>query len=66
MVLVVAIMETLYVKTKNEKYRQLAKFWGNIFLQLRMARRKSEKPLSWQTENGPTSLCPFFISSPIL
>ena len=32
MVLVVAIMETLFVKTKNEKYRQLAKFWGNIFL----------------------------------
>ena len=25
-------METLYVKTKNEKYRQLAKFLGNIFL----------------------------------
>ena len=30
--LVVAIMETLYVKTKNDKYRQMTKFWGNIFL----------------------------------
>ncbi|OJG73158.1 cytochrome d ubiquinol oxidase, subunit I [Enterococcus phoeniculicola] len=30
--LVVAVMETLYVTTKNEKYKKLAKFWGNIFL----------------------------------
>ncbi len=30
--LVVAVMETIFVKTKNEKYRQMAKFWGNIFL----------------------------------
>lgn len=28
----VAIMETKYVRTKNVKYRQMAKFWGNIFL----------------------------------
>ncbi|KAF1295602.1 cytochrome D ubiquinol oxidase subunit I [Enterococcus sp. JM4C] len=31
-VLVVAVMETLYVITKNEQYKKLAKFWGNIFL----------------------------------
>ena len=30
--LVVAILETFYVRTKNEAYKKLAKFWGNIFL----------------------------------
>ncbi|WP_195971944.1 cytochrome ubiquinol oxidase subunit I [Enterococcus gallinarum] len=30
--LVVAIMETLYVIKKDEKYRRMTKFWGNIFL----------------------------------
>lgn len=29
---VVAIMETLYVIKKDEKYRRMTKFWGNIFL----------------------------------
>lgn len=29
---VVAILETFYVRTKNEAYKKLAKFWGNIFL----------------------------------
>ena len=29
---VVAILETLYVRTKNDAYKKLAKFWGNIFL----------------------------------
>lgn len=28
----VAVMETKYVRTKDVKYRQMAKFWGNIFL----------------------------------
>lgn len=28
----VAIMETAYVKTGNEMYKRLTKFWGNIFL----------------------------------
>ncbi|ARM30542.1 cytochrome ubiquinol oxidase subunit I [Prosthecochloris sp. HL-130-GSB] len=28
----VAIMETTYVRTGNEMYKRLAKFWGNIFL----------------------------------
>ena len=32
MVLVVAIMETCYVVTKNEEYKKLAKFLGNIML----------------------------------
>ncbi len=32
MVLVVAIMETLYVKTKNEKISSIGKVLGNIFL----------------------------------
>ncbi len=27
-----AILETVYVKTGNEKYRQLTKFWGHLFL----------------------------------
>lgn len=30
--LVVAIMETLYVIKKDEIYKKMAKFWGNIFL----------------------------------
>ena len=30
--LVVAIMETMYVVKKEERYRKMAKFWGNIFL----------------------------------
>lgn len=28
----VAILETAYVKTDNEQYKQLAKFWGKLFL----------------------------------
>ncbi|MFK4568107.1 cytochrome d ubiquinol oxidase subunit I [Enterococcus sp. UD-01] len=30
--LVVAVMETMYVVKKDERYRKMAKFWGNIFL----------------------------------
>ncbi len=30
--LVVAIMETMYVIKKDERYKKMAKFWGNIFL----------------------------------
>ena len=30
--LVVAIMETMYVLKKDERYRKMAQFWGNIFL----------------------------------
>ncbi|MDN2453143.1 cytochrome ubiquinol oxidase subunit I [Lactobacillus sp. UCMA15818] len=30
--LVVAIMETMYVITKKDKYLKMTKFWGNIFL----------------------------------
>ncbi|OYQ66887.1 cytochrome ubiquinol oxidase subunit I [Aerococcus sp. 1KP-2016] len=30
--LAVAIMETKYVVSKNEAYKKMAKFWGNIFL----------------------------------
>lgn len=30
--IVVAIMETCYVVTKNEDYRKMTKFWGNIML----------------------------------
>ena len=28
----IAIMETAYVKTGNEKYKKMAKFWGKLFL----------------------------------
>ncbi len=28
----VAVMETMYVRSKNELYKKMAKFWGNIFL----------------------------------
>ncbi len=28
----VAIMETLYVRSGNETYKRMAKFWGNLFL----------------------------------
>ena len=28
----VAIMETLYVRTGNELYKRMAKFWGKLFL----------------------------------
>jgi cytochrome d ubiquinol oxidase subunit I len=28
----VAIMETVYVRTGNEEYRRMAKFWGKIFI----------------------------------
>ena len=30
--IIIAIMETAFVKTKNEEYRDMAKFWGKIFL----------------------------------
>ncbi len=29
---IVAIMETLYVKTGNERYKEMTKFWGKLFL----------------------------------
>lgn len=29
---IVAIMESMYVKTKDDTYKKMAKFWGNIFL----------------------------------
>jgi cytochrome d ubiquinol oxidase subunit I len=32
LVWVVAIMETLYVRSGNETYKRLAKFWGKLFL----------------------------------
>lgn len=28
----IAVMESLYVKTKNDKYKQMTKFWGKLFL----------------------------------
>jgi cytochrome d ubiquinol oxidase subunit I len=31
LVILVAIMETLYVRTKNDKYRRMADFWGKLF-----------------------------------
>ena len=30
--ILIAIMETKFVKTGDEKYREMAKFWGKIFL----------------------------------
>lgn len=30
--ILVAIMETIYVRTRNEEYKRMAKFWGKIFL----------------------------------
>ncbi len=30
--ILVAIMETMYVRTGNEKYKQMTKFWGKFFL----------------------------------
>ena len=30
--LVISVMETLYVVKKDEMYKKMAKFWGNIFL----------------------------------
>lgn len=30
--ILVAIMETIYVRTGNEEYKRMAKFWGKIFL----------------------------------
>jgi cytochrome d ubiquinol oxidase subunit I len=30
--IVVAVMETLYVRTGNETYKQMTKFWGKLFL----------------------------------
>lgn len=30
--LLIAIMETIYVKTNNELYKRMAKFWGKLFL----------------------------------
>ncbi|WP_368936927.1 cytochrome ubiquinol oxidase subunit I [Bacillus sp. SH8-8] len=32
LVFIIAIMETLYVVKKEEQYKQLAKFWGHLFL----------------------------------
>ena len=30
--ILIAIMETIYVRTGDEDYRQMAKFWGKLFL----------------------------------
>ena len=30
--MLVAIMETIYVKTGDETYKRMAKFWGKLFL----------------------------------
>lgn len=32
LVLLIAIMESFYVKTGNEQYKKMAKFWGKLFL----------------------------------
>jgi len=32
LVVLIAIMETIYVKTNNEEYKTMAKFWGKLFL----------------------------------
>ncbi|MDY6820957.1 MAG: cytochrome ubiquinol oxidase subunit I, partial [Deferribacterota bacterium] len=32
LIILIAIMETIYVKTGNEMYKSMAKFWGKIFL----------------------------------
>lgn len=32
LVVIVAIMETMYVKTKKEIYKKMAKFWGKLFI----------------------------------
>lgn len=32
LVFLVAIMETMYVKTGNEQYKKMTKFWGHLFL----------------------------------
>ncbi len=32
LVILVAIMETIYVKTNNEIYKRMAKFWGKLFI----------------------------------
>ena len=31
LVILVAIMESLYARTKNNKYRRMADFWGKLF-----------------------------------
>ena len=30
--LIIAIMETIYVKSGDEDYKRMAKFWGRLFL----------------------------------
>ncbi|MGB4505139.1 MAG: cytochrome ubiquinol oxidase subunit I, partial [Syntrophaceticus sp.] len=30
--LIVAVMQTIYVRTGNETYKKMTKFWGNLFL----------------------------------
>ena len=32
LVVMIAIMETIYVRTGNETYKRMTKFWGKIFL----------------------------------
>ena len=32
LVVLLAIMETLYVRTGNEVYKRMTKFWGKLFL----------------------------------
>ena len=32
MVWIVAILETMYVRSENETYRKLTKYWGRLFL----------------------------------
>lgn len=32
MTVLIAIMETIYVRTGNEQYKRMAKFWGKLFL----------------------------------
>jgi len=32
LVILVAVMETLYVRTGNEDYKRMTQFWGKLFL----------------------------------
>ncbi len=32
MTVIIALMETVYVRTKNEMYKKMAKYWGGLFL----------------------------------
>ena len=48
-------METIYVKTGKEVYKDMTKFWGKLF-GINFALGGNDRVLSWSSNSGQTGL----------